>query len=80
MSKPYLCPACRKNRKEFEIIYKLIQEVQKDERSGTIVFRGDELITPVSPKGHPDLDIRCGRCGYSGSETTFVKAAERQSL
>lgn len=77
MPRRYLCPACRSNRKEFEIVYKLVQEVQLDATSGHVLFQSDELTTLVRRDGRPDLDVRCGRCGYTGSESSFTKAAER---
>mgnify|MGYP001048270095 CR=1 FL=1 len=77
MAKRYLCPVCRGNRSRFEIVYKLVQEVQKDELTGEVLFRSDELVTRLVG-GRPDVDVRCARCGYTGSEASFARAAERE--
>ncbi len=77
VARRYLCPACRSNRKDFEIVYKLIQEVQLDAVSGELLFQSDELATLIRSDGRPDLDVRCGRCRYTGSESSFRRAAER---
>lgn len=78
MAKPYLCPVCRTNAKSFEIVYKLVQEIHKDGLTGAITYRSDELVTRIRPDGRPDVDVRCCRCGYTGSEACFTKAAERE--
>ena len=79
MSRPYLCPVCKGNRTHFDLIFKMAQEIRKDAESGDTLYRSDELVTLTHRDGRLDLDVRCGRCGYCGTESSFVKAAEREA-
>ncbi len=79
LSRPYLCPVCKGNRTRFELIFKMAQEVHKDPTSGITQFQSDELTTLTHRDGRLDLDVRCDKCGYVGTEKSFVKAAERDS-
>lgn len=77
--KPYLCPVCKRNWCEFEIIYKIAQEVRKDRHSGRTVYKSDEYVSLTRGDGRPDLDVRCRKCGYVGTENAFVGAAAREA-
>lgn len=78
VSRPYLCPVCRANRVEFELVYKLAQEIRKDPDTGRTVYRADELAVLTKEDGRPDLDVKCRQCGYVGAESTFSRAASRK--
>lgn len=78
VSRPYLCPVCRDNREEFELVYKLAQEIRKDPETGKTLYAADELAVLAKEDGRPDLDVRCGRCGYVGAESAFRRAAHRE--
>jgi len=73
----YLCPVCKANRKEFDLVYKLAQEIRKDPESGATLYRSDELVAMCREDGRPDIDVRCRLCGYVASETAFSRAARR---
>lgn len=77
LSRAYLCPVCNVNRKEFELVYKLAQEIHKDPQTGETLFRSDELTTLSKEDGRPDLDVKCLQCGYVGAEAAFSRAAQR---
>ena len=77
MASPYLCPVCKANRSEFQLVYKLLQEISKDEETGETLYQGDELTTLVRADGRPHVDVRCRRCGYIGPEPNFAGAALR---
>lgn len=79
MARPYLCPACRNNHERFEVIYKLVQEVRLDANTGELLFETDELTTLIDFDGRPDIDVRCGRCSYTGKERSFLQAAKREA-
>ena len=79
MARPYLCPVCKANRTHFDLIFKMAQEIRKDGESGATLYRSDELVTLTHRDGRLDLDVRCARCGYTGSESTYIKAAEREA-
>ena len=78
VNRPYLCPICKSNRREFELVYKLAQEIQKDPETGETLFRSDELTTLTKDDGRPDIDVKCRQCGYIGAETAFSRAARRK--
>lgn len=77
VTRSYLCPVCRDNRREFELVYKLAQEIRLDPESGRTVYLSDELAVLTKGDGRPDLDVKCLRCGYVGGELAFSRAAER---
>lgn len=77
MSPAYTCPVCRTNSSEFSLVYKLIQDIIKDPYSGKTTFVSDELEMMARPDGQPDLDIRCGVCGYVGQEAAFARQARQ---
>lgn len=77
VNRAYLCPVCKVNRKEFDLIYKLAQEIHKDPDSGETLFRSDELAALLKEDGRPDLDVKCRQCGYVGAEAAFHRAAKR---
>lgn len=78
MSRPYLCPLCRRNRAEFFLVYKLLQEIRKDASTGQTTYRSDEYEAPMRADGRPDVDVKCGLCGYVAAETAFLSAAMRE--
>lgn len=80
MARPYTCPVCRGNNRNFSFIFKLAQEIVKDPDSGATTFIADELETVTRPSGEVDLDIRCEACGYIGPEQTFALQARRRPL
>jgi len=77
MIKPYFCPVCRSNRTDFIIIYRLTRQVRKDPDTGDVTYQAPELEAPTR-NGQPEVDVRCCRCGYTGHESLFIKAAARQ--
>lgn|GEM_PF-980624 len=77
MGRAYLCPVCKANRREFELVYKLAQEIVKDPDSGATLFCSDELTALLKEDGRPDLDVKCRQCGYVGAEAAFHRAALR---
>lgn len=78
MHSPYLCPVCRDNRTHFELIYKLAQEVRKDEDSGEIVFADDEWRAVLRGEAL-ELDVKCLTCDYTGDERRFIETARRDA-
>jgi hypothetical protein len=78
LGRPYQCPICRSNGEEFSLVFKLAQEIRKDPDSGEILYSSPELETVFRADGRPDLDVRCGACGYVGQETAFVHEAQRR--
>lgn len=72
MTQAYSCPACRRNRQKFTLIYKLAQDITKDPESGETLYGADELETLAREDGSPDIDMRCAACGYSGPESSFI--------
>ncbi|HHW09335.1 MAG TPA: hypothetical protein GXX29_05120 [Firmicutes bacterium] len=68
----YCCPACRRNKKEFALVYKLAQDIIKDPADGRTLYLSDELETLVRADGKLDLDVRCGCCGYLAPEDKFI--------
>lgn len=79
MASAYLCPVCKANRAEFEIVYKLAQEISKDEETGETLYQSEELTALVREDGRPDVDVRCRLCGYAGPEAHFIGAARRDA-
>lgn len=78
-SSVYLCPVCQRNRSKFELIYKLTQEIVKDEQTGAVIFKADEFESPIHADGRPDIDVKCSACSYVASESIFVGAARRDN-
>lgn len=78
MPQAYLCPVCRGNRSNFDVIFKMSQEIQKEAETGETLYVSDELVTLVRDDGRPDLDVRCRQCGYVGAEAAFAGAARRE--
>ncbi len=76
--RPYLCPGCQGNRSRFELIFHLVQEVQKDPATGQVLYAADELL-PLSRGDRPAMDVRCCVCQFTGHEGLFVKAARRNA-
>lgn len=68
---------CKANRKEFDLVYKLTQEIRKDPETGATLYRSDELAAMCRKDGRPDVDVRCRLCGYVASESVFSRAAQR---
>lgn len=78
MAHAYLCPICRKNRTQFALIYKFSQEVQLDAETGEVTFEAPELETVQRADGRPDIDVRCLKCEYTASESTFIQSRRRE--
>lgn len=74
--RPYLCPICRSNRTQFDLVLRLARAVVKDGETGAITYESNtmELLDP--PRG-PEREVHCRRCGYTGAERLFVQAAQR---
>lgn len=77
MVRRYACPVCKHNQTQFEIIYKLSQQIQKDPETGAVIYASDSLETPMVGR-RPDIDVRCSQCGYIGNESVFIKTALRE--
>ena len=76
MDRPYLCPVCRDNRRDFLQVIKLGREIRKDPETGAVQYAADEWET-LAKDGRLELEIRCGLCGHGAPEADFVRAAER---
>lgn len=77
MARPYLCPVCKANRREFDLVYKLAQEIHIDPETGKTLYRSDELVALCRDDGRPAIDVRCRLCGYVAAESAFGRAAVR---
>ncbi|BAS28927.1 hypothetical protein [Limnochorda pilosa] len=75
-SRPYLCPICRSNRTQFELVLRLARAVVKDPETGEITYESNQMELLDPPRG-PEREVRCQRCGYTGVENLFVQAALR---
>lgn len=78
MNEPYLCPACRENRRRFQLIYKLAREVHKHPESGRIEFAEDQWEVVRRGSGL-ELEVRCLLCGHSGDERRFIAMARAEA-
>ncbi len=77
MPQRYVCPICRQNRSQFEIIYRLAQQIQKDPETGALLYVSDTLEMPMLGS-RPELEVRCQSCGYTGTESIFIKTAAKE--
>jgi hypothetical protein len=75
MSQRYCCPNCHGNRRRFEVIRHLAQEIEKDPGTGLVEFAADELVT-VMNGDRPELEVICKSCGYRAPELVFIKAGD----
>lgn len=78
MSYAYLCPICRTNRTRFALVFHFSQEVHLDPRTGEVVYEAPELEIEQRADGGPAVDVRCLKCNYTASETTFLRTFERE--
>ncbi len=73
---PYACPNCH-NKMRFHICEQNPVSVKLDPQSGEVmanIDQGDPMAHPY--KGESRL-VECAICGQSGTETLFIKTAQR---
>jgi hypothetical protein len=74
----YCCPGCRGNRAFFDLIFRMVQAVDKDARTGEVRAARGEPYLEAAADGMLRMDVRCRSCGFEGPESMFIAEARRR--